>query len=299
MSVRDFEQMECPSHMRGVSEEWGRLLDAWPTLTSIYETEVKPWFASTAEVRANLLEQVKQIKNLRKHERDLRVHLEVLRLGREKTSNFYQVLLGKTPWTGSMQVSRLMETDDPVVPFVAPPPIKTVYTAKRRKLDQKYLHRSASAMLNLANKTAREKRTYMKNKGSFAASIRAKMPASELWFAAILQEHRIHPFKTDMKRGYKWNMPVGLYIVDFLFEKLKVAIEVDEPSHDNDKNFTRDRVKDEYLAGQGYTVIRLRWKDNERAEEICKLIRALNQPGVKNSRVLIKSYFSDKVYNLV
>lgn len=62
-------------------------------------------------------------------------------------------------------------------------------------------------------------------------------------------------------RGLKWRRqhPVGPYIVDFFCRELRLAIEVDGAVHD--ATGERDRQRDEYLAGRGLRVVRVRNED--------------------------------------
>ncbi len=47
------------------------------------------------------------------------------------------------------------------------------------------------------------------------------------------------------------------YIVDFACHKAKLIIEVDGDSHVLGDGVNRDKVRDKYLAGRGYTVFRV------------------------------------------
>jgi very-short-patch-repair endonuclease len=50
--------------------------------------------------------------------------------------------------------------------------------------------------------------------------------------------------------------PIGGYIVDFYCPKAKLVIEVDGGQHFSDENAAYDRVRSEYLASAGLTVLR-------------------------------------------
>ena len=51
--------------------------------------------------------------------------------------------------------------------------------------------------------------------------------------------------------------PIGKYVVDFFCPKKKLIIELDGGEHANNK---RDKIRDKWLKGQGYKVIRI-WND--------------------------------------
>jgi very-short-patch-repair endonuclease len=50
--------------------------------------------------------------------------------------------------------------------------------------------------------------------------------------------------------------PIGAYIADFAIHKHRVVIEVDGEHHFESERQIRDRKRDEWLAGQGYRVLR-------------------------------------------
>jgi very-short-patch-repair endonuclease len=55
--------------------------------------------------------------------------------------------------------------------------------------------------------------------------------------------------------GFKFRrqLPIGRYIVDFACEQRRLIIELDGSQH---VDCSRDRVRDEWLAAQGYQVLR-------------------------------------------
>lgn len=50
--------------------------------------------------------------------------------------------------------------------------------------------------------------------------------------------------------------PIGPYIVDFYLHKAKLVIEVDGSQHMAQDQSDKDRERDEYLRGLGFTVLR-------------------------------------------
>ena len=64
---------------------------------------------------------------------------------------------------------------------------------------------------------------------------------------------------------------MGNYILDFACRKLKIAIEIDDYSHNF--TFNRDQEKDIYLKSIGYTV--LRFEEQEVRKDINNVIRTI------------------------
>lgn len=83
----------------------------------------------------------------------------------------------------------------------------------------------------------------------FRNELRNSMTKSEV----ILWKHISHN-----SLGYKFRRQhgVGKYIVDFYCPKLKLAIEVDGMTHNNEKVFENDVVRENFLKSNGITVRR-------------------------------------------
>ena len=67
-----------------------------------------------------------------------------------------------------------------------------------------------------------------------------------MWY--ILRNKRFHSLK--FRRQYNF----GKYILDFYCVRLKLAIEVDGPTHFTPEGLEKDRIRDEYLKQQGSRV---------------------------------------------
>ncbi|WP_244478736.1 MULTISPECIES: endonuclease domain-containing protein [unclassified Mesorhizobium] len=50
--------------------------------------------------------------------------------------------------------------------------------------------------------------------------------------------------------------PIGYYVVDFVIHEHRLVMEVDGEHHFTPEGQRRDRERDEWLAGEGYTVLR-------------------------------------------
>ena len=59
----------------------------------------------------------------------------------------------------------------------------------------------------------------------------------------------LRPYGAHVRRQH----PIGRYVVDFAVLKERLAIEIDGPFHDRDK----DRIRDEVLANLGWHVLRV------------------------------------------
>jgi very-short-patch-repair endonuclease len=70
---------------------------------------------------------------------------------------------------------------------------------------------------------------------------------SELRLWRLLRDRRLSGFK------FRRQVPVGPYIVDFLCVGVKLISEADGSQHAESR---RDNIRDAYLAGQGWKVLR-------------------------------------------
>ena len=85
---------------------------------------------------------------------------------------------------------------------------------------------------------------------SLAKRLRAQPTAAEkrLW-------RLMYPFRTG---GYHFRkqMQLGSYVVDFVCVHAGLIIEVDGHTHGADVAMSNDAVRDDYLRGRGYTILR-------------------------------------------
>ena len=80
----------------------------------------------------------------------------------------------------------------------------------------------------------------------------------KLWHA--LRGHRFEGV------GFRRQMPMGPYIVDFVAHRMRLIVEVDGGQHMTESHAARDRVRDDWLGNRGYIV--LRFPNNEVLENI-------------------------------
>ena len=81
--------------------------------------------------------------------------------------------------------------------------------------------------------------------------LRRDMTDTELMLWKYLRAKRLGGFKFRRQQG------IGKYIVDFVCYERRVVIECDGGQHLESE---RDRSRDKWLNGQGYTVLRF-WND--------------------------------------
>jgi very-short-patch-repair endonuclease len=58
--------------------------------------------------------------------------------------------------------------------------------------------------------------------------------------------------------GFRRQVPIGRYIVDFVHLRSRLIVELDGGWHDFPEAQLHDAIRDEWLAGQGYRVLRFR-----------------------------------------
>ena len=109
---------------------------------------------------------------------------------------------------------------------------------------------------------------YNKNYLTNVRSLRSNMTKAE----ACLWKYTL---RAGLMKGYTFNRqrPIGNYIVDFVCKKLYLVIEVDGYSHHFEETREKDRLKENYLKGEGYTV--LRFDDEEVLKDMRNVIRVI------------------------
>ncbi len=88
--------------------------------------------------------------------------------------------------------------------------------------------------------------------GAFAKQLRRNMTNAELLLWRYLRGHRLGGAK------FKRQQPLGKYIVDFVCFEAKLVIELDGGQHFDS---AQDRLRDDWLRGQGYEVLRF-WNND-------------------------------------
>jgi very-short-patch-repair endonuclease len=88
-----------------------------------------------------------------------------------------------------------------------------------------------------------------------AKSLRRAMTRAETLLWRYLKAHRIDGL------GFRWQAPIGRYIVDLVCHEARIVVELDGETHDFEQQQKRDQVRDAWLATRGYAVLRFTNKD--------------------------------------
>ena len=84
-----------------------------------------------------------------------------------------------------------------------------------------------------------------------ARALRRKMTLPEVLLWQELRGGKLNGLQ------FRRQHPVGLYILDFFCATVRLAIEVDGRGHDDAGQFAHDQRRDEWLIGEGITVLRI------------------------------------------
>jgi very-short-patch-repair endonuclease len=68
-------------------------------------------------------------------------------------------------------------------------------------------------------------------------------------------------FRKEQISGWAREKKIGRWFIDFAFENKKIALEIDGRQHDDTDRANSDKIKDEFLASNGWKVIRIRWSN--------------------------------------
>ena len=83
-----------------------------------------------------------------------------------------------------------------------------------------------------------------------AKRLRRELTDAERKLWHVLRAHR---FETV---GFRRQMPIGPYIVDFVAHRMRLIVEVDGGQHFTTEGADVDRVRDGWLTARGYRVLR-------------------------------------------
>lgn len=103
-----------------------------------------------------------------------------------------------------------------------------------------------------------------------AKSMRKAMTEAELKLWNELRGHRL------MGLSFRRQMPIGPYIVDFACSAKRLIIELDGAHHAEAEQARHDKVRDEFLRQQGWTILRF-WNDDvlRGMDDVCAHVVAL------------------------
>src|ERR1700735_4382952 len=109
------------------------------------------------------------------------------------------------------------------------------------------------------------------NQRSRARTMRAAPTDAELRLRRLMRDRRLSGFE------FRRQVPVGPYIVDFLWVGAKLIVEADGSQH---AESPRDNFRDAYLANQGWKVLRF-WNNEvlQNREGVLETIYAHARPS--------------------
>jgi very-short-patch-repair endonuclease len=90
---------------------------------------------------------------------------------------------------------------------------------------------------------------------SNAKRLRRTMTRAETLLWRYLKAHHVDGL------GFRRQVPMANYVVDFVCHAEWVVVELDGASHDFEERMERDRVRDRWLAPRGYVVLRFTDQD--------------------------------------
>ncbi len=77
-----------------------------------------------------------------------------------------------------------------------------------------------------------------------------------------------------LERNFRRQAPIGRYIVDFVHQASRLIIEVDGPVHDVPDVAVRDLQRSDWLAAQGYRVVR--FSEQEVRDNLHDVVRRID-----------------------
>jgi very-short-patch-repair endonuclease len=108
--------------------------------------------------------------------------------------------------------------------------------------------------------------------------LNSKRFPSEIWLERYLISNGV--------KGYRRNLCLqGRFFGDFVFRNKKLVVEVDGSSHNGKEEY--DKSRDLLLSHFGYTVIRIKYKDESALPKIIQKIKQAS--GVRKSKLVERS----------
>src|SRR2546430_649390 len=93
-----------------------------------------------------------------------------------------------------------------------------------------------------------------------AKQLRRTMTRAETLLWRYLKAHHVDDI------GFRRQVPMGRYVVDFVCHSACLIVEVDGESHDSESRLRRDEERDAWFVSQGYTVLRTKHHALRRVE---------------------------------
>lgn len=73
------------------------------------------------------------------------------------------------------------------------------------------------------------------------------------------EQYFIDLFENETIIGYERDLPFGKWFIDFAFEDLKLAIEIDGKQHEYAERKESDIKKDLFITNNGWKIFRIKW----------------------------------------
>jgi len=97
---------------------------------------------------------------------------------------------------------------------------------------------------------------------AFSRRLRREAPATERLLWRLLRDRRLEALK------FRRQLPIGRYVADFVCLRHRLIVELDGPHHDE----ARDAIRDAWLRGQGFRVLRFKNEDVANSDRVLGLI---------------------------
>jgi very-short-patch-repair endonuclease len=138
-------------------------------------------------------------------------------------------------------------------------PLTVLEAAVRRGGGPAVLDTALQRRVSLADLTA----AHLRNDGRYGAAAAGRMLCAAAGGARSEAERlTAQLLRSAGITGWHSNFPVGRYSVDFAFPEQRVAIEIDGFAfHSDHSAFQNDRVRQNWLALQGWQILRFTWLD--------------------------------------
>lgn len=94
----------------------------------------------------------------------------------------------------------------------------------------------------------------------FSRAINQKKYKSDEWLKT--------QWKNILHEYDEFNSPEGPFIPDLINRKFKYIIECDGSIHDKECQKSRDKIKDEYFRGKGFSVFRVKFMDFSKMDSV-------------------------------
>jgi very-short-patch-repair endonuclease len=139
---------------------------------------------------------------------------------------------------------------------------------KKDKKEQEYLERQGTLWIRGKHKKQAHRRQ------KFAKHLNKARFPSEVWFETLLLKNNLKKwYQRPSHKAFRWqsNRPVSNYILDFAWPSQRIGVEIDGGSH-KDKG-RLDQLRDNYLKALGWVILRIDYKDEQKALETIELLK--------------------------